>query len=1101
MAVRVCLILFGAFALAACSIDVSIVKDQADDHSLDPVVMGKGPDLCADGDVRQVVPLDRDNVLIWGDHKRLGQCGSDMSKFLDLNTGEMTSGPKVEGFGAAFVSDGNGGWYVSGYGDTEIIEGRPAKIIEHIRADGTVDPTFDAFKNSPAPVFGKITDMKLKDGRLYVAGDMQKQINSAGGPVDLVNGDSYYSPALSGGEIYGAGMLNDVVSDGGSGFYIAGNLREYQGEQVGGLIHVSANGQRTSSFNPTVSGEVRKILYDKGSKILYLLGDFWAVNGSARYGLAAIDTMTGHLLNWSPVLSGASLKDIAVSSKHGKFFLAGYGNDAKIQVLDLSSGNPIDTYSVSRSDGFSLHIYAVHVVEDYLYVGGSFTSLQGSSRNNAGAIDLTTGTVAPWNPNPLGQVLDISSSPDNSEIFLSGTFYTVNAQSRIKVASVHPLTAAVNSFNPSWTITGGDVSHVVVGADTVYVEGLIDTSATVRIRYAAFNRTTGVLLPWDPKKITGSFYNYGSPIAVGTSSVFILDRYVGHAPVGGLFVLNAVTGVEVPLAQNVNRWGSETGTLAFSKDGTLLFYGSAGEIHVGQEQREAVVVFNTADLTINNKILAVENGFLNRIKGMAVNEDTLYVGGYFINMGADSQSRRHLAAISVTTGNATSWNPNPDGEIQGLYKNGSDLYVYGNFTNIMGQARAGFAVFDIATGALKSPEGPFIQGEIIRSITQTDNALYIASSGDFDGTYLSKLYKMSLADYSFSVIQVGGYSYSSASDNKMIIVAGESKFFESTVESFDGLTVLNLQNRQLKPLTLNLPMDGSIQDVKRISSSKIAIAGKFFMDGENYGLLVADIMTGEIQKVKTDDQVSAGVIYNDVYYMRGSFTEVEGQPRSQLAAVNLKDLSVLEWSPELSPTTDPYELSSVDMIGLQGSQIYVAYNVYLTNEDYNVGTVQRFDPVTGSADGWSLKFDAGISDRTKLTNGVFSTIEGDFTQYDGNPASGGFLFLDLNDSEKNLQEMAFLNSASDVYVLGGNDHGIWYSIWDEALQSDKVSFFNRKTMARESVGSYMSSLKTTWISGVVEYDGFVYFSGEMREQNGKLSFLRIIRKSDGAVRY
>jgi len=77
---------------------------------------------------------------------------------------------------------------------------------------------------------------------------------------------------------------------------------------------------------------------------------------------------------------------------------------------------------------------------------------------------------------------------------------------------------------------------------------------------------------------------------------------------------------------------------------------------------------------------------------------TVYVGGTFSSIAG--QSRRNLAAVDVTTGSATAWNPSPDGPgVRALVVSGSIVYVAGRFSSIGGQRRNALAALDARTGS------------------------------------------------------------------------------------------------------------------------------------------------------------------------------------------------------------------------------------------------------------------------------------------------------------------------------------------------------------------------------------------------------------------
>jgi trimeric autotransporter adhesin len=79
-----------------------------------------------------------------------------------------------------------------------------------------------------------------------------------------------------------------------------------------------------------------------------------------------------------------------------------------------------------------------------------------------------------------------------------------------------------------------------------------------------------------------------------------------------------------------------------------------------------------------------------------LSDTTIYVGGGFASIGGEE--RNNIAAINLTTGTATSWNPNASGVVQTLALSDTTIYVGGNFTSTGGASRNYIAEIDLVTG-------------------------------------------------------------------------------------------------------------------------------------------------------------------------------------------------------------------------------------------------------------------------------------------------------------------------------------------------------------------------------------------------------------------
>ena len=92
------------------------------------------------------------------------------------------------------------------------------------------------------------------------------------------------------------------------------------------------------------------------------------------------------------------------------------------------------------------------------------------------------------------------------------------------------------------------------------------------------------------------------------------------------------------------------------------------------------------------------------ISALAINGSTVYAVGSFSTIGG--QTRNRIAALDVTTGLATAWDPNASNTVTTIAINGSTVYAGGSFGSIGGQTRNRIAALDVdyRTGYCMEPE-------------------------------------------------------------------------------------------------------------------------------------------------------------------------------------------------------------------------------------------------------------------------------------------------------------------------------------------------------------------------------------------------------------
>lgn len=266
------------------------------------------------------------------------------------------------------------------------------------------------------------------------------------------------------------------------------------------------------------------------------------------------------------------------------------------------AADPLPTVQI---DGVA---WAQTIVGNTVYVGGQFTTARpaGSaagvntvSRSNLLAYDIRTGVLnTAWAPTTNGEVLSITASPDHSRIYIGGSFTQVNGQIRNRIAALDPSTGAlVGSFQPKPDAT---VRAVVATNSTVYFGGLLSSVGGVtRTRVAAASAADGALLSWAPN-LQGGIVR-ALALSPDNSTVVIGGAFTStngsSNPGYGLAAVNASTGASLAFPANglIRNGGSEAAITALSSDSDSLYvsgyvFGSGGNL-------EGMARINWSDLT------------------------------------------------------------------------------------------------------------------------------------------------------------------------------------------------------------------------------------------------------------------------------------------------------------------------------------------------------------------------------------------------------------------------------------------------------------------------------------------------------------------------
>ncbi|SJN30804.1 PKD domain-containing protein [Mycetocola reblochoni] len=171
------------------------------------------------------------------------------------------------------------------------------------------------------------------------------------------------------------------------------------------------------------------------------------------------------------------------------------------------------------------------VIGDTVYAGGSFTTARPAGaragtdetrRTNLLAYSLSSGKlIESFAPELNGQVKTLAASPDGTTLYLGGQFTSVDGSNRYRIAAIDVATSRLTSWRPTADAT---VNSIVATADTVYVGGVFSKfQLQPRTRAAAVDARTGVIRDWAPV------------VAGGTVSTMVLSPDGDKLVIGGNF--------------------------------------------------------------------------------------------------------------------------------------------------------------------------------------------------------------------------------------------------------------------------------------------------------------------------------------------------------------------------------------------------------------------------------------------------------------------------------------------------------------------------------------------------------------------------------------
>lgn len=458
------------------------------------------------------------------------------------------------------------------------------------------------------------------------------------------------------------GEVFAVVPDGSGGWFIGGDFRWVGDEERMSLVHVLSDG----SLSPMITESAEVYALAVSGTTLYLGGHFSELLGQTRWHIAAIHIPTETLLPWNP-------------------------------NVGLVHSN---------------HVQAIAVHDGVVYAGGDFGIFGGSVRNNAVAIDVTSGQILGWNPDANAPVRAVSVAGDI--VYLGGAFTTVGGQPHRGIAATHR-NGGVVDWDPQ---ADGDVRSILVHGSTVLAGGLFGAiGGQTRAGIAALDATTALATDWDAELGATECCPQVHAMALNGSTLYLGGKFstIGAEPRSHLGAVDLASAVPT-------EWDPGAEDMVFTlASGNDVVYAGGVFRSVGGVRRTRLAAIDIP----SGRVTDWNPGANQVVRALAVDGPILYAGGSFDTIGG--ARRKGIAALDAVTALPTAWNPRAEGSVRAIAVGPSAVYVGGSFSQISLQPRAYLAALSPTTGEAL-PWDPELDGPV-RALALDGPALY--AGGDF----------------------------------------------------------------------------------------------------------------------------------------------------------------------------------------------------------------------------------------------------------------------------------------------------------------------------------------------------------------------------------
>ncbi|MEW2359031.1 LamG-like jellyroll fold domain-containing protein [Spirillospora sp. NPDC029432] len=281
-------------------------------------------------------------------------------------------------------------------------------------------------------------------------------------PTWQVNG-VVWSMTTVGNTVYATGNFTKARPPGTA----AGSAQEVDRQNI--LAFDIRTGDLVESFDHSLNGQGLRIVASPDGSRVYVGGEFTTVDGQARSRIAAFDTATGALdPNFAPTVSN-KVRAIAATGSTvyfgGNFFNVNGKSRTRLAAVKASDGTNVDTWRPTADDD-EVFAMAMAPGDQRVLVGGRFQTLNATAQVGIGAIDATTGALAPWSSRPIpsksgtrySYVTDLHVSGDTVFASANGEGYHVFDGRFAAKAATGDLVWLDNCYGASYGIFAQDQS-------------------------------------------------------------------------------------------------------------------------------------------------------------------------------------------------------------------------------------------------------------------------------------------------------------------------------------------------------------------------------------------------------------------------------------------------------------------------------------------------------------------------------------------------------------------------------------------------------------------------------------------------------------------
>lgn len=681
------------------------------------------------------------------------------------------------------------------------------------------------------PSFGgyQIYALETDGDNLYVGGSFSRVALATGG---LAMFDAQQDNTLTGVLPYMEGQVLDIVDDGTGGWIVGGLFERVDGKERINLARLRQDGTVETDWQVDVNGPVYAMAV-QGDR-LFIGGDFsqLTIDKDAQYNrsnLAAIELSTGvPVTGWNPTINDPVW---ALTSNETQLYLGGSftqvngTNRNHLAALSIDDGSVNSGWTPSANDTVNTLLYDSGAV----FAGGLFTRVSDDDRDFLVKIDAVSGGVdGQWNPGAPDEVLVLGLWED--QLLAGGVHSSSDWPTPFSI-----IDRTDGAHDQSWDLPDSylsdDVHGLAVSGDRIYI-------ATER-NLMALDAPLKTSAPWEAK--IGVAFDDGPRAIAATPDQVLVG---GEFPESGGNRYNSIAVMDIETGVLQEPLSGSTGQVyeLLYNDGRLY---AGGTMYFNADQ-QSIAAFDLTTMARDEDWKATASSSRD-VSGLAISGGTLYAGGRFGKVGDEDVVR--VTGFDLVSGELSDFThaPEPDDTVNALAATEDQLLLGGRFGNVAGQAHEHLVSLKTADGTMTTGWTMEASNTVNTFHWGNDTTLYVGGRfNTLGGESHNGIARLLMDDGSFDL----DTGWTPAASNTLSIATGENRVFVGrsiAQDAADGLMAFSRFSNGSQVDDWDPAPDKSVNALL-YHDGKLFVGGWFQkLDGKHRNLFgVLDADTGEL---------------------------------------------------------------------------------------------------------------------------------------------------------------------------------------------------------------------------------------------------------------